>query len=326
VALFGQANFSVTDRLTLTGGIRYTHDRRWGVSDTSTVGTPYAATSIPFHYNVSVTDDNVSYLASASYKLAENILAYASYSTGYKGSGLNLNAAVSAGTPLVLAPEKVGNWEVGLKSQLFDRRLTLNLSAFWTDLSGLQANIVPSNGNRSYLANVGDVRSRGVEIDAALRATDRLTISANGSYDDAVYTQYNNAPCPVGVTGTCNLTGQPLYQAPKWVGNATVDYHLELPSGVRPYALAQYSYRSSVFGTVDDGPYSRIPGYGLANFRIGAAFGKGRYDLSIWINNAFDKQYFQNLSTVSIVGASAFAYAGQLGTPRTVGATLRVNL
>ncbi|QNA86466.1 TonB-dependent receptor [Sphingomonas sp. So64.6b] len=325
VAAFAQANFSVTDRLTLTGGIRYTHDKRSGTSDTSTIGTPYVPTSIPFHYDVSVTDDNVSYLASISYKLADDVLTYASYSTGYKGSGLNLNSAVSAGTPLVLAPEKVRNWELGLKSQFFDRRLTLNLSGFSTNLSGLQANIVPTNGNRSYLANVGDVRSRGVEVDASLRATDNLTISANGSYNDATYKSYANAPCPVGVTGICDLTGKPLFQAPKWVGNATIDYHFELANEVRPYALAQVSYRSSTFGTADAGPYSRIDSYALANFRIGAAFGKGRYDLSAWVNNVFDKKYFQNLSTTAIVGTSPFAYSGQLGTPRTAGATLRVN-
>ncbi|MGH6612578.1 TonB-dependent receptor [Sphingomonas sp.] len=325
VAAFAQANFAVTDRLTLTGGIRYTHDKRSGTSDTSTVGTPYVPTSIPFHYDVSVTDDNVSYLASISYKLATDVLAYASYSTGYKGSGLNLNAAVSAGTPLVLAPEKVRNWELGLKSQLFDRRLTLNLSAFSTDLSGLQANIVPTNGNRSYLANVGDVRSRGVEVDASLLATDNLTLSANGSYNRAIYKSYANAPCPVGITGVCDLTGKPLFQAPKWVGNATIDYHVELANGLRPYALAQISYRSSTFGTADAGPYSRIDGYALANFRIGTAFAKGRYDLSAWISNAFDKKYFQNLSTTAIVGTSPFAYAGQLGTPRTIGATLRAS-
>ncbi|WP_052215809.1 TonB-dependent receptor [Sphingomonas sp. ERG5] len=325
VAAFAQANFAVTDRLTVTGGIRYTHDKRSGTSDTSTFGTPYVPTSIPFHYDVSVTDDNVSYLASVSYKLADDVLTYASYSTGYKGSGLNLNSAVSAGTPLVLAPEKVRNWELGLKSQLFDRRLTLNLSAFSTNLSGLQANIVPTNGNRSYLANVGEVRSRGVEVDASLRATDTLTLSANGSYNDATYTKYANAPCPVGVTGICDLTGKPLFQAPKWVGNATVDYHVELANGLRPYALAQISYRSSTFGTADAGPYSRIDSYALANFRIGTTFAKGRYDLSAWINNAFDKKYFQNLSTTAIVGTSPFAYAGQLGAPRTIGATLRAS-
>ena len=127
------------------------------------------------------------------------------------------------------------------------------------------------------------------------------------------------------MTGICDLTGKPLFQAPKWVANASVEYHVELARGVRPYAIAQASYRSSTFGTADDSPYSCINPYALANFRVGAAFGNGRYDLSAWVNNAFDKKYFQNLSTTAIVGASPFAYAGQLGTPRTGGATFRVS-
>jgi iron complex outermembrane receptor protein len=191
-------------------------------------------------------------------------------------------------------------------------------------LSGLQANVVPSNGNRSYLANVGDVRARGIEADGSWRVNGNLTIDANGSYNDATYSAYHNAPCPVGVTGICDLTGKPLYQAPKWIANATIDYHVAL-GALKPYVIAQYSYRSSTFGTVDDGPYSVIDAYGLFNFRVGTSFGKGRFDASVWINNALDKKYFQNLSTTAIVGASPFAFAGQLGTPRTAGVTLRAS-
>jgi iron complex outermembrane recepter protein len=80
-----------------------------------------------------------------------------------------------------------------------------------------------------------------------------------------------------------------------------------------------------VFGTVDDSPYGWIPDYSLVNARIGAKFGHGRYDASLWVNNLTDKTYFQNLSTASIVGAAAFGFAGQLGTPRTWGATLRAQ-
>lgn len=325
IAAFGQANFNITDRLTLTGGIRYTHDRRYGRSDTSTQGTPNQATSIPFHYDVTVKGNNVSYLASMAWKFAADKLLYASYSTGYKGSGLNLNSAVTAGTPLVLDPEKVRNWEVGLKTQFFDQRATINVSAFWTELSGLQANIVPSNGARSYLANVGDVRSRGVELDATFLVTPHLTVDTNGSYNDAIYTSYHNAPCPVGVTGKCDLTGRPLFEAPKWVLNGSIDYHLDLAGDVHPYFIARYSYRSSAYGVASDDPYGLIPSYALVNFRIGTTFGKGRYDVSAWIENAFDRNYFQTLSSTAIVGASPFAFSGQLGAPRTFGATLRAS-
>jgi iron complex outermembrane receptor protein len=326
LALFGQANFEITPRLIATGGIRYTRDKRVGVSDTSLAGTPNPATSLPFHYDVAVKNNNVSWLGSLSWKPSDNLLAYVSYSTGYKGAGLNLNAAVSAGTPLVLQPEKVHAWEAGLKQQWFDNRLTLNLDIYRTSLSGLQANIVPSNGNRSYLANVGDVIAKGVEADATWHVSPVLTLTANGAYNDAKYSAYHNAPCPVGVTGICDLTGARVFQAPKWTANAIADLHFETAGGAKPYAIARYAYRSGMFGTADDGPYSRIPGYGLAEFRVGAQFNQDKYDLSAWVENAFDKRYYLNLSTSSIVGASPFAFAGQLGAPRTYGLTLRVVL
>ena len=69
-----------------------------------------------------------------------------------------------------------------------------------------------------------------------------------------------------------------------------------------------------------------IPGYDIAEIRIGAVFKQGKYDLSVWGENALDTKYYQNLSTSSIVGASLFAFAGQLGTLRTYGVTLRVVL
>jgi iron complex outermembrane receptor protein len=324
-AAFGQANFHITDQITATGGLRYTYDKRQGISDTSTIATPYAATSLPFHYNVEVKGGNWSYLAGLSDKLTDHTLAYVTYSTGYKSAGLNLNSAVTAGSPLVLQPEKVGNWEIGLKQSLFDNRATLNLSAFLTDLTGLQANIVPSNGARSFLANVGDIRSKGVEAEATWEIVQGLDASLNGSYNDVRYTSYPNAPCGVGVTGTCNLTGHEVFQAPKWVWNAALRYAWDWRDDIHPYVQGQYSYRSGVFGTVDDSPYGRIPSYALANARLGAKFGNGRYDASIWVNNLTDKTYFQNLSTASIVGAASFGFAGQLGAPRTWGATLRAQ-
>jgi len=326
LAFFGQANFEITPPLIATGGIRYTRDKRDGVSDTSTAGTPNPATSLPFHYDVEVKNNNLSWLGSLSWKPVDGLLAYVSYSTGYKGAGLNLNAAVSAGTPLILQPEKARSWEAGIKQQWFGNRLVLNVDIYRTALSGLQANIVPSNGNRSYLANVGDVLAKGVEGDATWRVSPLLTLTANGAYNDAKYSAYHNAPCPVGVTGTCDLTGARVYQAPKWTANAIADVRFETASGVRPYGIARYAYRSSMFGTADDGPYSRIPGYGIAEFRVGAVFKQGKYDVSAWVENAFDKKYYLNLSTTSIVGTSPFAFAGQLGAPRTFGATLRVVL
>ena len=324
-AVFGQANYKLTDELTLTAGIRYTHDDKHGISATSTYLTPYAATSIPFNYDVKVSDNNLSWLASAAYKLTPDTLLYVTYSTGYKSAGLNLNSAVTAGTPLVLQPEKVRDWEGGIKQTLFGQRLALDVDGYITHLSGLQANIYPTNGAKSYLTNVGDVLARGVEAQATLYITRGLSLDVNGSYNDAHYTNYTNGPCPLGTSGVCDLTGKPLYEAPKWIENATVQYRFDLTPKVQPYVQAQYSHRSSAFGTVDDGPLTVIPAYSLVNFRVGAAVDDGRYDVSLWLNNALAERYFTSLSTSSIPGAGTFAISGLPGTPRTFGATLRAS-
>ena len=324
-AAFGQANYKLTDKLTLTGGLRYTYDHKHGVTNTSNVGTPYTTTAIPFHYDVSVSGGNVSWLASADYKLNRDGLVYFSYSTGYQSAGLNLNSYVTNGTPLVLQPEKVRDYEVGIKQSLLQHRATLNLDGFWTDLSGLQANIYPTNGAKSYLANVGNVLTRGVEAELTVTPVEGFTVTANSSYNDAHYTSYTNAPCPVGGAAVCNLTGRPLYEAPRYIANLLAEYRFHLGERLNPYVVAQYSYRSFAYGTVDDGPLTRIPGYPLLAGRVGTTFGGGRYDIAAWVENALDKADFLNLGTLSIPGAGTFGAGGQIGVPRTYGVTIRAH-
>ena len=326
-AVFAQANYKLLDNLTLTGGVRYTYEFKHGITDTSTVGTPYAATSIPFHDDAGVAAGNVSYLGSVAYKVTPHILTYVSYSTGYQAPGLNLNSAPVAGTSIILQPEDVTDVELGAKTTLFGDSVVANIDLFSEYLTGLQANITPIGGGKSYLANVGDIRSQGVEGEFDWRVTDGLALSANGSYNDAYYTNYANAPPPAGEPSsvvTQNLTGKPVFQAPKWVGNLIARYEWEVGDSIKPYAQAQYSYRSSVFGDVQDSPGSLIPAYSLVNARVGAKFG-GHYDASLWIENAFNQVYYQTLGAASITGAGAYGFSGLLGTPRTFGATLRVN-
>lgn len=322
-AVFGQANFKVTDDVVLTGGARYTDDYRHGKTATSNYLTPYAATSIPFNYDATVKNGNWSYLASATWHPNPHTSVYASYSTGYKAAGLNLNAAVTSGTSIVLAPERVKDAEFGVKQTLLGGRASFNANLFWETLTGLQTNITPTNGAKAYLANVGDIRARGVEVDGDWQITDHFDLSATGSYNDAVYTAYHNAPCPVGVAAPCDLTGAPVYQAPRWVANANARYDFDEVHGVKPYILAQYAFRSETYGSVDDAAYSNIKAYALANFRVGARIGE-RYDASIWVNNAFDKVYFNTLQlSATLPGTGAWGVSGLRGVPQTWGVTLR---
>jgi iron complex outermembrane receptor protein len=325
-AIFAQANYEILHGLTLTGGVRYTYEYKHGITDTYNVGTPLASSAIQFHDNAGVAAGNVSGVVSGAYRLTPKVLAYVSYSTGYQAPGLNLNAAPVPGTPIVLQSENVSDIEGGIKSTWFHDQLVLNVDVFSEYLTGLQATIVPP-GFKPYLANVGDIRSVGVEAEADWRLTNGLTLSANGSYDHARYTSYPNAPPPAGEpvsVATQNLTGRPVFEAPEWIANVIGRYEWEV-GGVRPYVQMHYSYRSSAYGDVQDSPGALIPAYSLLDARIGAQFGR-RYDLSVWIENALGAVYFQTLGVANMTGTGAFGFSGVLGAPRTFGATFRAEL
>jgi iron complex outermembrane recepter protein len=343
-AVFGQGNFKITDQLILTAGVRETYDTQHGVTFAGdctgaglchgrvfslNVGTPYATSSVPFYDNATVSGTNTSYLVSLSYKITPDIMTYVSYSTGYQAAGINLNAAAPAGQSVVLAPEQVTDVEGGVKSSLFNHQLVLNLDVFRETISGLQANIHLPSVSGSFLANVGNILSEGVEGQIDWSVTDGFTISGNAAYDDAYYTSYPDAPPPNGapssVTGQ-SLTGKPVFQAPRWTVSAIARYDWTVRDDIRPYVQAQYTYRSSVFGDPQDSPGAVIPGYSLVNATIGAKFGEGgRYDASLWIQNAFNAVYFNTLGGASIPSAGTFGFDGELGPPRTFGATLRAR-
>lgn len=323
-AAFGQANWHITDRLTLTGGLRYTADRRTGTAASSTIGLVPASLATPFAYDLEVQGRNLSSLGSFAYELFPASLLYATYSTGYKAAGLNLDSASVPTGGLILKPETVVSYELGIKQRLWDGRALIDADVYWTNLNGLQANYYPPNGAKSYLTNVGNARARGVELSAVLNVTQGFSLSASGAYNRARYTSYPDAPCPVGGSGICDLTGKPLYEAPSGVANAAADYRFDSGARFQPYLSLQYSYTSSYFGTIDDGPHTRIAGYGLANIRVGLHSSDDRYDVSFWAKNLFDKSYFTTLGTASV--NASWGITGEPGDPRTFGATLHVRL
>jgi iron complex outermembrane receptor protein len=325
VAVFGQFNWEILDRLTLTGGVRYTKDWRDGAAISSVKGTIPASLTPAINANLRIEGENVSGLASLAYKLDDNSLVYATYSNGYKASGLNLNSAVPA-AGLILQPELTDNYEVGTKLSLLDNKLFVKADLYWTELSGLQANYYPPDGSKSYLTNAGNVRARGVELEATYAVDGNLSLGANGAFNEAVYASYPAGPCPIGVAGLCSLTGKPLYEAPKWVANVNATYGWDYDAQTRPYISVQYSFTSRYNGTIDDSPYTQIPAYGLVNLRAGASLAGGKYDAVVWVSNLLDQTYYTSTGLASLPGASSFGITGQPGAPRLIGATFRANL
>lgn len=347
IAGFGQLDWKVTDSLSVTGGLRFTHEKKEGEFDQFWVAgndlsglTPEqaaAATTIRSQFNPvtnfykSFTDNSLSGLISASWRVAPDALLYGSYSRGNKSGGLNLTA-LPVGIEPDVDPEKVDAFEIGFKSQWLDNRLTFNAAAFWTEIADYQTAITEQVQNtvnyRQYIANIPKVRSRGAEADLYFSPTQNFSFNASASYTDAEYVRYENAPQAVenlNVAQVQNLSGERLPGIPKFAWNIGADGWL--PVGIlgdrelEAYAHADYSHRSSFNTSATNSIRANVPGFGIANARIGLRSADGFFDLSLWAKNLFNKDYFLNLSAVN-----TGVVTGQLGEPRTYGVTFRTRL
>ena len=345
-ALFGQSVWHVTPAFDLTAGLRGTFEQKWAQTyrTAPTGGSPLTAQpTIAGAWNSGVMTTNdfaPTGLLSAAYQLAPSAMAYLSYSYGEKSGGYNLNG-VSSGpslgtTSLAVNPERANDFELGTKTSWFDNRLIANLNLFLTQINGYQAasaTVPPGSSPSSptwILVNAGGVRSQGVELDLQARPVNRLNLRFAGSYNDAYYTSFENGVCGAEMTpsasGTCNLTGQPLNGAPRWIANTGAEYRWPLQNNLEPYASGNYAWRSWTYGDVSNSRYSVIPSYGLVDLALGlrTPSGKRRWDVSVWVKNAADTRYWLMTYQQTIMSTNN-PYVGAAGAPRTFGGTLRVD-
>jgi iron complex outermembrane recepter protein len=335
VSVFGQGTWRATDRLSFTAGLRETfEDKSTLIHRDAPTGLPGAQNVFPLYDSgkLRLSDNTLSALGSASYSFTGTLLGYASVSRGAKSGGINPQVpGAGLGTDsLYIDAETVVDYELGIKSTLFDRRLVLNTNLFWTDVKDYHATQLEQTAPGVYiqtLSNIGKVRTRGVETEVTARPIEGLTVALAASFNDALYKEYQNAPCSAEATAAglkvCDLTGQRLVGAPRWIVNPSVVFEQALFGDLSGYAVTDYAWRSGFYGSADNSKYSLIDSYGIANLRLGISrpVGDNSWDFSLFLDNAFDKRY-----VVGGVSSSSFGtYSMQPGQPRTVGATLRVE-
>lgn len=338
LAAFGQATLHLTDALSLTGGLRYSHDNKRGhYSAVASGGLPLAGPLAAFAplraafassgtFDVQSKVGKVSGSANISYKVSNQVMVYAGYSRGNRSGGLNLTQLASGISPVV-APESIDAYEIGLKSSLLDNRLIFNVAAFLQNDRNYQATVAdPTRLAVVYLSNVPKVRSKGFEIDMRGTLSDNFSVYGALAYTDAKLVSYPAAACPLELSNfnTCDLSGYPIAGIPKWSASFGGEAKQEISVFDAPseaYLGFDYSYRSSV----NNGGYSAatvLPPLHLANARLGVRAQNRRLDLSFWVKNLFDKQYF---SDIAVGVGNAGLLTGQLGDERTYGVTARFH-
>ncbi|WP_375383351.1 TonB-dependent receptor [uncultured Sphingomonas sp.] len=343
-AVFGEANYRILPRLTATGGLRYTWEDKDGSYATTVFGglattntaLVNAKLSIlrPQSYTAHDADGSLSGRANLSWQVTDGIQAYAAFAKGYKSGGLNMSGLPlnSQNQPVlataVVRPERHTNYEVGVKTRLFDRRLIFNIDGFWTDVQDFQATIVDSSQTvalRGYLSNIPKVTVKGIEADAVALVAPGLTFRANLAYSDGRYTDYPAGPCPLEVqtaaTTACNLTGQRLASLPTFAVTAGADYERPV-GGVVAFLHVDTSSRGGFNGDPSLSRYTYIRGYNLTNGSVGVRFRDG-LELAVFARNLLNADYIQN---VTIQAGNSGLILGTPSDPRTIGGTVRLRI
>jgi iron complex outermembrane recepter protein len=344
-ALFGQLQWSITDRLRVLPGIRVNYDQKkvdfdqqvYGGLQTTNPALLALKLSVlaPQAYTANVGDTNTSGQITAAYKIAERVNAYGTFATGFKSVGLNLNGLpTDANNQPVLAaatvkPEDVRNFEVGIKTTPF-RAVTANVAVFDTEIKDFQAQV--TNGSvgviRGYLANAEKVRVRGAEFDGSARVRAGLSLYGAVAYTDGKYVTFTDAPPPIEDTGGPqfeDISGTPLPGISKWAvsvgGEASRKASVYGHAG-EYFAALDASYHSSFSSSATYSRYMVVPGYTLMNARVGFRTAGG-WTVSIWARNLFNTDYFDLLTAAP---GNTGLIVGQPGDPRTAGITLRLAL
>jgi len=366
VALFGQASWKLTDAFTIQPGVRLNYDRKKGFYDrkvfdgqgnpvllgqTGAVRAAQLAIFTPQSYAPEGARWNFSYDLTLSYRLARDVLAYATYAKSFKSFGINQNGVPNdaTGAPALAAqtirPESINHYEAGIKAQFLDRAATFNLSVFRTDIRDYQAQV--TNGSlglvRGYLANAEKVRTQGVEVDFSLRPSERFNVYVSGAYTDAKYVRFVDAPCPPELSGggtgsvigapgapgtnspaNCDISGQRLPGVSEWSLSYGAEYNVPaklLGSEGQVYLGVDGNYRSNFSSNPTPSAYTWVDGYSLNNVRIGYRSESG-IDVYGWVRNVFDVNYFEALN---VPGGNTGLITGQPGDPRTFGATIKAQ-
>jgi len=247
-ALFGSVNYKFTDAFEMRAGVRYTNDDKdfkSGVPQGYTFPDPSLPTS------ASLSDDNVSWDLSGSFKVNDAVNLYARVATGFRGA--SVQPASAFGNQSVAAPETNTAVEVGVKADLCDKRAKVFFNVYHYQVKNQQLTAVGGASNAVRLLNADKTIGEGAELDLQAYLAPRLLMTLGASYND---TEIKDPGISVGVCLQCTVTdpvvnnlavidGNPLPQAPKYIANVTLRYGIPLGSG-EMFAYTDWSYRSEV--------------------------------------------------------------------------------
>jgi iron complex outermembrane receptor protein len=323
-AAYGNLTFNVSEAFRLIAGARYTHDnvsafnRRTPASNGGGPGLANPGAN----YNLRTSNDDFSFKAGAQFDVLDNLMAYATYSQGYKGPAFNVFFNQNDGQLAPIAAETADAYEVGAKFKTHDGSLTVNTALFYAKYDNFQANsfVVLNGSTVTQLTNAGEVSTRGFEIETLIRPTRNFTITAGLSYTDAHIDKFL---IPAGATGSTRQ-GERLPLAPEWKGNAGVTWKIETGGFVNLELGSQISLTSDQVSSLEANPVTRraitIDGYVVVDANIAFVDPNGVWRINVFGRNLTDESY------ATIIGSGGPGGSYRYLLPRDVDRYFGVNL
>ncbi|WP_252258553.1 TonB-dependent receptor [Erythrobacter aurantius] len=346
MSLFGSVTVPLGETFSVTGGLRYTHSRKQGLQSATnaTANDPFGLTVTPLpaalqpvaafltgfntHTTLGIVEDDA-FLPSVSvqFEPTDDLTLYAKFSEGFKAGGLDAVELTGIADRLTFEPETVDSYEIGLKAFLFDRNLSFNIAAFRSDYSDLQQSVAQFTATSAFItiANVGGLRTQGIETGLVWQITDNLQFGADVAYLDAAYQDYANAGCTAlqalqaqnaGQVGCSqNLTGEAPPFAPSYSGNIRLGYETPIGDSLKLTVDGAMNFSGGYHVIADRDPNTFQSAWEKFDLRVGI----GDYD-DRW-GVAF---VGRNLGNTLVVGsandvvASAGSYTQQVQRGRTL--------
>jgi iron complex outermembrane receptor protein len=310
LAGYVQATQALPANNRLTLGLRYTTETRALVG----VETGYlnGVTPVPLaNVNTSVATHTPTWRTAFDHNFTDDVHGYISYNRGFKSGGYN----VTAPTVPPYQPEKLDAYEMGLKTQFLERRLTFNTAAFYYSYENIQVSRFVNGSPQVY--NGGKATLYGLDADATLRFTERLTVTAGIELEHSEFMDFPKADfflsCPGGYPGICSLSakGKQLPQTPKASGTVNVDYRVPVMDGELHINLNEAANSGYYYSPNNEYKQSA---YGLLNGSV--RWSRGSYTVSLWGKNLTDVIYPISVNQAPTAVAAAYA------APRTYGITV----
>ncbi len=317
VAAFVDLTYKVLPNLELTAGARY-YELRDSLENVQT-GVLAAPNQPLVHAKATGTSPRFV----VSYRPLDDVTLYATAARGYRPGGPNVGLPDGLGCALVDAyspiydPDSVWNFEIGAKTELLQRHLSVNVAAYRIDWKNVQQAVVDPGCGYVIVANVGEARSKGVEVEMVYRPVEALTLNAGGSYTQAEFTSI----APAYQSSSASVPGDPLPDVPRRKINAGAEYTLTLGNDRSGFLRADWTYLSEVL-TGFTSVFQR-PSYNMLGASIGVR--TARYEASLYGRNLTNENAILSIQEGATSSFNDVFRTQISAQPRTIGLNLKVN-